>query len=319
MMWRCLFHVRGADLDADAFLNASPFVPYQVWHRGTPAGEGLVYAESGFSVEVRGDDGGTATLSEAIFEFLRGHGPELMRLRDGEAATRRCLEVWVRADEGANGGGCEVDGLALQLVAVARLSLEVRFFPGLDDGPAVEGMGAPSAWNEAQTEPAERHAVRFLRRPLRRARGAVATVAQLRQRQPAEALSGGEGCARVRLRAFGPLFDHLHEEKVVFLGQRLWLVRLEEIAISRQGLRARAVPVIYLPETSHPATVEHQEPWYFGARWDDVQLAGPYLRNRQHSWSLWLEPERVREVERLAAAGEFEMVRLLTVLDPHRA
>lgn len=138
------------------------------------------------------------------------------------------------------------------------------------------------------------------------------TIDELKRNYSEDDLSHFMGDNELRYRLFSPFFSNLHENKVVYRERFVCLVRLENIEITPEGFSSTAVPLIHIEFTGDWRPEPPPEPWEFGAVWKAMCVWNNGFSAPYASWTIWPDPELVREVERLALKGEFERALELT-------
>lgn len=133
------------------------------------------------------------------------------------------------------------------------------------------------------------------------------TIQEIRDSYPPGLWSNYPGDRQLRYELYAPLFTRLHEHKIVIRDRIQGLVTVKEVLLSQVGFEIKVEP--YLCIKGHPRYDDlffKKAEYTFGARWEYVMLGNGYLNAAMISWALWVEPDLVREVERLTLAEDFE-------------
>lgn len=138
------------------------------------------------------------------------------------------------------------------------------------------------------------------------------TIDELRENYTADELSHFPGDGDLRYRLFSPLFADLFENKVIYRERFVCVVLLENIEINPEFFNATAIPLINIELSGEWRPEPPSEPWEFGGVWSALCLWNKGISAPYASWTIWPEPDLVREVERLALDGEFELALELT-------
>ena len=145
------------------------------------------------------------------------------------------------------------------------------------------------------------------------------TIDELRENYTADELSHFPGDGDLRYRLFSPLFAALFENKVIYRERFVCVVRLENIEITPEFFNATAVPLIHIEFSGDWRPEPPPEPWEFGGVWSALCLWNNGISAPYASWTIWPEPDLVREVARLALEGDFESALELTAGDGRRS
>jgi hypothetical protein len=142
------------------------------------------------------------------------------------------------------------------------------------------------------------------------------TFRDLRSKYTRDELSYFPGDAALRFDAFSPILSDLYEDKVVYCERFVCVVSLRNIEISAKRFKATCVPILPIERTGSFRRTAPEEEWDFSAPWDWMTLANNSINVPYAGWTIWPEKDRVREVIRLARAGDFEGALALTLHEP---
>lgn len=142
------------------------------------------------------------------------------------------------------------------------------------------------------------------------------TFNELREHYTRDELSYFPGDNDLRFRAFSPIIQSLYESKLVYYEKFICIVRLEDIEITPQHFSATAIPHLHIERTGFFRPQSPTKPWSFKGTWGWMRLIDNSLNVPYAGWTIWPEAERVRAVERLVLAKDFEEALLLTFNEP---
>ncbi len=139
------------------------------------------------------------------------------------------------------------------------------------------------------------------------------TIAELKAKYSWAELSQMPGDAKFRCEIFSPLLKNLYENKIVYRERIFGIIKVEELEITPEGFRAKAIPYLllerdYIHEGRKIGFDEYffkQEYWHFGATWSFVRLLGDGL-GTYGMWKIWCDPEIVNQTEELILKKNFE-------------
>ena len=109
---------------------------------------------------------------------------------------------------------------------------------------------------------------------------------------------------------FSPLFNNLYENKIVYWeNMGAFIVTVNDLNITPEGFSAiaRVHLTIY---KSRALVMEPPTSWSFGAGWAGLKYDGKVLK-AYSCWWIWLDPDFVREVERLVLENKINEVKSL--------
>ncbi len=138
------------------------------------------------------------------------------------------------------------------------------------------------------------------------------TIDELKRNYSEYEMSHFPGDNDLRYRLYAPLFEDLFEGKIVYRERFVCVVRLENIEITSERFTATAVPLVHIEFSGDWRPEPPPEPWEFGAAWKAMCLWNNGISAPYVSWTIWTEPETVREAERHAREREFERALELT-------
>jgi len=136
------------------------------------------------------------------------------------------------------------------------------------------------------------------------------TIQELRKKYTEYELCHFPGNMELRYEAFAPLFENLHENKMIYYEKGVgWLICVKNFEITPQGFSATAIPICVLFNNNRMNLGGSSllKEWKFSATWswmllcDDNSFAIPYA-----SFSIWIEADIIREVEKLIAENKIE-------------
>jgi len=120
-----------------------------------------------------------------------------------------------------------------------------------------------------------------------------------------------QGDATFRRSVWGPFFENLHENKVIYRERFICLARIDDLKITDGGVGGTVVPLVYL--FTYPDLRIPEEPWYFGGSWAHMRQSTCSLGQPYAGWTIWPEPGLIRAVESLIskddAEGALELIR----------
>lgn len=142
------------------------------------------------------------------------------------------------------------------------------------------------------------------------------TFDDLKLAHTSDELSYFPGDNDLRFRAFSPILQNLFENKLVYRERFICLVRLEEIQITPEFFSATAVPHLHFVETGVFGPDSLTKPWKFKSSWDWMCMGNNSINVPYAGWTIWPEARRVKAVEQLLLAGDYEEALLLTANQP---
>lgn len=137
------------------------------------------------------------------------------------------------------------------------------------------------------------------------------TIQQLKSTYTREQLYSG--ACELKYQIFSPLFLNLFENKVVYRERFVAIIQLEEIKITPERFDATAIPLINI-ETGGPLSKRFpNKTWKFGSVWDGISFTNDHLACTYGGWTIWTDPETVKQAEQYAMQKEFSKALKLTV------
>lgn len=128
------------------------------------------------------------------------------------------------------------------------------------------------------------------------------TIKELNSSYSQTELSSFPGDNELRYKLFSPLFQNLHENKIVYNEKTiLGIVKLKDIVITPEGFKATAIPCLEI-ERGDEFGVSYfmkMPELTFSAGWSSMCLNGERLSVPYVGWSIWCDPETVKKVEEL--------------------
>ncbi|MHC1764687.1 MAG: hypothetical protein AB9869_10330 [Verrucomicrobiia bacterium] len=85
------------------------------------------------------------------------------------------------------------------------------------------------------------------------------------------------GDRETRFRAFGPLFDNVFENKIVFRARIVVVMKLTELTLGPDGLRGRGKPTSWLHIPHHAEPSRFPEWFWFSNSRGSIALCGNHL------------------------------------------
>ncbi len=115
-------------------------------------------------------------------------------------------------------------------------------------------------------------------------------------------LSTNNGDPIFRRSLWGPLFENLHENKVIYRERFICLARIDDLKITERGIIGTVVPLVYL--FTYPDLNLPERPWHFGGSWARMRQSKSSLGQPYAGWTIWPEASLIRAVEFLLAKGD---------------
>lgn len=126
------------------------------------------------------------------------------------------------------------------------------------------------------------------------------TILQLKENYSSHDLSYYPGDRQLRYKLFAPLFINLHENKLVYRERFIGIIKVEDVVITPERFQATAVPYLLIERNNRFDKFFFRKPkWTFCATWDHMRLIDNSINVPYANWTVWCEPELVKEVEQL--------------------
>ena len=133
------------------------------------------------------------------------------------------------------------------------------------------------------------------------------TLQEIKSKYTWHELSSIPGDSKLRHSLYSPLFNNLHEQKVVYRERFIGIMKLEDITITPERFEAKAIPFLLLERgAGFDQYFFQQKHWTFGAIWSHIALSGDAIGSTYANWWIWTNPELVKAVEDHIIAKEFE-------------
>jgi len=117
-------------------------------------------------------------------------------------------------------------------------------------------------------------------------------------------LRTNQGDADFRRSVWGPFFESLHENKVIYRERFICLARIDDLKITEGGVGGTVVPLVYL--FTYPDLNLPERPWQFGGSWSRMRQSNSSLGQPYAGWTIWPEAERVKAIENLLSKDDIE-------------
>lgn len=131
---------------------------------------------------------------------------------------------------------------------------------------------------------------------------AAMTLSDLRARYAQDEVSNDLDDPALRRELFTPFLTNLHEGKVIYRERFICIVNMHEVETSTERFNALAEPILPVGMTGPFQALIPTRRWNFGASWAGVCLGPSSFYAPYGGWTIWPEPEIVKEVERLILA-----------------
>ena len=139
------------------------------------------------------------------------------------------------------------------------------------------------------------------------------TIQELKARYTEDELSRFPGDKKLRWEMFAPLFQNLHEQKVIYYEKVLGIVKMEDLIITPDRFEATAIPhLCIIRKNEFDELFDDLPNGTFSSSWDWMRLLDDESINVPYAnWTVWTDPDLVKEVERLCKSEKFnEALRL---------
>ena len=142
------------------------------------------------------------------------------------------------------------------------------------------------------------------------------TIKELNSNYSQEELSSFPGDNELRYKLFSPLFQNLHENKIIYYEKIIGIVKLKDIVITPERYEATAIPCSVIERGDEIDSYFFKKPeWTFSAIWSWMLLSGESLTVPYAGWSIWCDPEIVKKVEELTLKKKFREALKLTLYE----
>ncbi len=143
-------------------------------------------------------------------------------------------------------------------------------------------------------------------------------IKNLRSKYNGNELTHYPGDNQLRYEAFSPIFKNLYENKIVYYERFIGIIKVENVIISPERFSATAIPYLTIKRGNrYDNFFLKAENWNFSATWasmllsDDNSISVPYA-----NWSVWCDPELLKNVEEFVLNDKMDDALLLTVDPP---
>jgi hypothetical protein len=142
-------------------------------------------------------------------------------------------------------------------------------------------------------------------------------ILEIRMNYTEEDICSYPGNNELRFKAFAPLFQNLHQGRVVYRERNFYVIAsLSNLQLTPQGLAANA-EIHRKIERYTPVEVRYpQKPWRFSCPWRDLRLVNLALNAPYIGFTIWPENSLVSKVERLVNAGDHDRAYALLYPEP---
>lgn len=121
----------------------------------------------------------------------------------------------------------------------------------------------------------------------------------LRSKYNLNELSSFPGDNKMRYEMFSPILSNLYENKVVYHERFIGIVKLENIIITPERLKATAVPYLKIERGNRLDNSFPIKPWDFSAVWSHIVLTDSSISTPYANWQIWCDYETIKLVEEL--------------------
>ncbi len=140
------------------------------------------------------------------------------------------------------------------------------------------------------------------------------TIKELKSRYSQTELSYFPGDNELRYKLFSPLLQNLHEHKIIYYEKFIGIVKLKNIKITPEFFEATAIPYALIERGNRFENFfKTNSSWTIRGSWSWIRLIGESLGVPYAGWSIWCEPELVRQVEALTLDKKFKEALQLTL------
>ena len=140
------------------------------------------------------------------------------------------------------------------------------------------------------------------------------TISELKSKYSQTELSSFPGDNELRYKLFAPLLQNLYEDKVIYYEKFMGVVKLKNIKITPERFEATAIPYSTIERGNKFDNFLAKTPsWKIGTTWSWMRLIGDSISVPYVGWSIWCNPELVRQVEELTLNKKFHEALQLTL------
>lgn len=140
------------------------------------------------------------------------------------------------------------------------------------------------------------------------------TIQELKSNYSSTGLSSFPGDNELRYKLFAPLLQNLHKDKIIYYEKFMGIVKLQDIKITPERFEATAIPYVLIERGNRFENFfVTTKSWTFRASWLSMRLIGESFSVPYAGWSIWCEPELVRQVEEFTLNKKFHEAMQLTL------
>ena len=135
------------------------------------------------------------------------------------------------------------------------------------------------------------------------------TIQELKSKYTEKELSWFPGDMELRYQLFSPFFHNLYENKLVFNGRMMGIVKIETMEITPARLRLSFIPYLCIKQNNRNDELFFSRPkWTVTGSWNWMLLGNNSISVPYASWSIWFEPAFVKMIEELTLKQNFDEV-----------
>ncbi|MEI7774968.1 MAG: hypothetical protein WCK17_09340 [Verrucomicrobiota bacterium] len=127
----------------------------------------------------------------------------------------------------------------------------------------------------------------------------------LLDKYPPKTLTSNNGDPAFRRSVWGPFFENLYEDKLIYRERFICLAKIENLNLTDQGVTGSVVPLHFI-RIPRGLPAPRFNRWGFGGTWAHMFQVNGYLTQPYAGWSVWPEADRVRAIEGLLAHNDTE-------------
>ncbi len=140
-------------------------------------------------------------------------------------------------------------------------------------------------------------------------------IKSLRSKYKGDELTSYRGNNQIRYEAFSPIFKNLYENKIVYSEESIGIIKVENIIITPEHFQATAISYLVIKRGNrYDEMFLKGKDWGFGSTWEGMHLGNNNTIGVAYAgWTIWCDPELVKEVEELIQNEKMDEALLLTI------